>query len=206
MAPSDLVVRPFRPADRDAVYDVCVRTADDGGDARGQLSTDDLPGDVFAGPYLALEPELCFVVDDGSRAVGYVLGTADTARWAAAHAVRWLPAVAHRYPLVEPATTREEQWVGLLHHPEDLVHPGLADHPAHLHIDLLPQAQGQGVGRVLVRTFLTALRERGVPGVHLGVSPTNTGARAFYARIGLRELAVDAPGVIYLGAPTDLVV
>lgn len=206
MAPSDLVVRPFRPTDRDAVYDVCVRTADDGGDARGQLATDDLPGDVFAGPYLALEPELCFVVDDGHRAVGYVLGTADTARWAVEQATSWLPVVAHRYPLVEPPTTREAQWVHLLHHPEHLVHAGLADHPAHLHIDLVPQAQGQGLGRVLVRTFLAALRERGVPGVHLGVSPTNTRARGFYARIGLRELAVDAPGVIYLGASTDLVV
>jgi ribosomal protein S18 acetylase RimI-like enzyme len=58
-------------------------------------------------------------------------------------------------------------------------------YPAHLHIDLLPRAQGHGLGRALVTTLTDALRERGVPGLHLGVDPANTGALAFYARIGM---------------------
>ncbi|HWS58290.1 MAG TPA: GNAT family N-acetyltransferase [Actinotalea sp.] len=201
-----LTVRPYRPADRDDVYDVCVRTGDAGADARGRFSTDDLLPDVYAGPYLALEPELATVVDDGTRVVGYVLGTADTTAWAAANRARWLPTVADRYPLVEPPTTPEDRLVALLHHPERAVHPELADHPAHLHVDLLPQVQGRGLGRLLLRTFLTSLRVRGVPAVHLGASATNTAALAFYDRLGFRELELRVPGVVFLGARTDLVV
>lgn len=196
------VIRPYRPADRDAVYDVCVRTADAGGDARGVYSTDDLMPDLFAGPYLALEPDLAFVVDDGG-VVGYVLGTADTARWAREHRARWLPLLATRYPQVPEPRTAEERLVDLLHHPERNVRPELAAYPAHLHIDLLPSHQGRGLGRALVRTFLAALRAQGVAGVHLGMSPANTSARAFYDRLGLTEVMAE-PDVVFLAAPTSL--
>src|SRR6476660_2634077 len=67
------VIRQYRETDHAAVYDVCVRTADAGGDARGKYHSDDLMPDLFAGPYVFLEPGFAFVLDDGERAVGYVL-------------------------------------------------------------------------------------------------------------------------------------
>lgn len=198
-------IRQYRPSDRADVYDVCVRTADGGGDARGQYSTDDFMPDVFAGPYLHLDPDLAFVLDDGERVVGYVLGTADTARWAERHRAEWLPLVAARYPLPDgEPRTKEEELTALLHHPEWNVHPELAAYPAHLHIDVLPGQQGHGHGRALIRTLLAALRDRGVAAVHLGMVSTNTPARAFYDRLGFRELPLTAPDVTYLGASTDL--
>jgi ribosomal protein S18 acetylase RimI-like enzyme len=47
------------------MYDICVRTADAGGDARGQYASDNLMPDLFAGPYVHLEPELSFVLLTG---------------------------------------------------------------------------------------------------------------------------------------------
>ena len=64
----------------------------------------------------------------------------------------------------------------------------LAEYPAHLHIDLLPELQGQGFGRRLIDTLRAALAARGVPAVHLGMDAANTGARAFYDRLGFHEL------------------
>ena len=49
------MIRPYRDADLGAVYDVCVRTADAG--ARGKYRSDDLMPDLFAGPYVFLEPD-----------------------------------------------------------------------------------------------------------------------------------------------------
>ena len=196
---------PARPSELAEVYDVCVRTADAGGDARGLLSRDELWGDIFAGPYLALEPELAFVLDDGARVVGYVLGTADTARWAAEQRARWLPTVTHRYrlPAADGAPrSREEDLVDLLHHPERNVRPELAAYPAHLHVDVLPEHQGAGHGRALIETFLGALAGRGVPAVHLAVLASNTRARGFYARLGFVELPLREPDVVHLGRPT----
>ena len=61
MGRTAVVIRPYREADLGAVYDVCVRTADGGADARGYRS-DDLMPDLFAGPYVFLEPDFAFVL------------------------------------------------------------------------------------------------------------------------------------------------
>ena len=120
------MIRPYRETDHAAVYDVCVRTADAGGDARGKYHTDDLMPDLFAGPYVFLEPEFAFVLDDGNRAVGYVIGTPDTAAFARAYRARWIPRLAGRYPVPpDPPTSQEEEMLALHHHPERLVWPGL---------------------------------------------------------------------------------
>jgi ribosomal protein S18 acetylase RimI-like enzyme len=58
------------------------------------------------------------------------------------------------------------------------------DYPAHLHIDLLARAQGQGQGKRLMHAFLNQLRTLEVAGVHLGVGAKNTNAIDFYERMG----------------------
>ncbi|MGW0915722.1 GNAT family N-acetyltransferase [Streptomyces sp. NPDC002784] len=198
-------VRPYRPADRAALDDICVRTAHVGGDSRPFYADPGVFPATFSAPYVELEPELAFVLDDGQgQAVGYIVGTADTPRFAADFRHKWLPAVADRYPAPEgPPTTPDETIAALLHHPERMVLPELLAYPAHLHIDLLPDWQGKGHGRVLMRTFLHALHTGGVPAVHLAMATANTRARAFYDRMGFHEIQVPDPGgATYLGRTT----
>jgi ribosomal protein S18 acetylase RimI-like enzyme len=201
-----LDLRPYQPGDRRAAYEICVRTADAGGDARGHYSTDDLMGDLFAGPYLQLEPERAFVLDDGGRAVGYVVGTADTAAFVKRYAAQWLPYFAERYPVPPPPPrTPEQDMIDLGYHPERMLLPALAGHPAHLHIDLLPEYQGRGFGRRLIEAFLAAAARAGAPAVHLGMLTSNEPARGFYDRLGFEVLPVpDAGPVTYLGRPTTV--
>ena len=77
------------------------------------------------------------------------------------------------------------------------------DYPAHLHIDLLPELQGRGFGRRLIDTLCAELARRGVPAVHLGMDAANTGARAFYDRLGFHELPSSRPDAPLLGIATD---
>ncbi|WP_188114421.1 GNAT family N-acetyltransferase [Streptomyces apricus] len=198
-------IRPYRPADRAAVATVCVLTAFEGGDSRQRYPDEELMPTLFAAPYCHLEPELAFVLDDGSgSAVGYVVGTADTQRFVKDFRETWIPRVADRYPALTAAPrTPTEEMVELLHTPERMVLPELAAYPAHLHIDLLPDWQRRGFGRGLMRTFLAALHDRGVPAVHLGMVTANTAARAFYDRLGFHEIPVPDPGPLtYLGRST----
>jgi ribosomal protein S18 acetylase RimI-like enzyme len=197
-------IRPYRPGDRDALYDICVSTAASGGDSRALYPDLELMPSIFAAPYATLEPELAFVLDDGERAVGYVLGTADSPSFARRFRDEWIPLVAGRFPPPdgEPATPSEVM-VYLLHHPERMVVPELADYPAHLHINLLPSHQRAGYGRDLMHTFLDALASKGVKRVHLAMATANTPARSFYDRLGFHEIAVADPGpVTYLGRTT----
>ncbi|MFE8006566.1 GNAT family N-acetyltransferase [Streptomyces sp. NPDC057418] len=199
-------VRSYRQGDREALADICVRTADNGGDSRHLYPDPGLMPALFAEPYAHLEPELTFVLDDGTgQAVGYVLGTADTRRFVDAFREVWLPKVTERFPEPGgPPRTRTEDMTALLHHPERMILPQLDGHPAHLHIDLLPPWQRKGYGRELMGTFLDALHTRGVPAVHLSMLTANTPARAFYDRLGFHEIAVPDPGPLtFLGRSTD---
>ena len=199
-------IRPYRPGDREALDDICVRTAHVGQDSRPHYTDPSIFPAIFAAPYVRLEPELAFVLDDGhGQAVGYILGTADTPRFVEAYRAKWLPSVAERYPEPSaPPRTPDEEIVPLLHRPERMLVPEVSAYPAHLHIDLLPQWQGRGYGRALMDTFLAALRKDGVPAVHLSMVTANTPARAFYDRLGFDEIEVPGSdtGVTYLRRET----
>lgn len=196
------MIRSFRPSDEADVAHVCLLTADVGGDATGLLADDALWADVFALPYIAADPELAFVAEEDAdgRVAGYVLGTADTAAFVDWWEEFWSPALTERY--VRPSAEepgRDALIRRLAFDPRRMLIPELAAYPAHLHIDLEPALQGRGLGRALIQRFTDALRERGVPGVHLGMDPANVGARAFYARLGFVELASSTPHETRLG-------
>lgn len=177
-----LTLRPYHPSDLPGMYRVCLRTGDAGRDATALYRHPDLIGHVYCGPYPTADPTLTFVVGDGDGVAGYLVGAADTVAFAAWADEHWWPALRERHPLGPDDGSADHRLLTGIHRPPpDEPPPG---HPAHLHIDLLPRAQGQGWGRRLIETFAAALAKRGVPGLFLRVDPRNTGARAFYARLG----------------------
>jgi ribosomal protein S18 acetylase RimI-like enzyme len=101
----------------------------------------------------------------------------------------------------EPAAWSPDQRLAHLVHlppvaPDDVV----AQHPAHLHVDLLPRLQGHGLGRRVMTAMLTLLAADGATGVHLGVGPGNRRAIGFYDRLGFAELQ-RKPHVVFMGRP-----
>ncbi|MBE7699073.1 GNAT family N-acetyltransferase [Oerskovia sp. Sa1BUA8] len=197
-----LPLRPARttdPTEVDRLYDICLRTGADGGDASARFSDPRLLGEIYLGAYLAFEPGLAFVADDGTGAVGYVVGTADTREFEERCERDWWPALRARYPLdVFPPEAADAGLVRLLHAPPTADPEVLDLFPAHLHVDLLPAAQGGGNGRRLLGLLFDALRERGVQGVHLGVSETNTSAIGFYEHLGFVRVPTEIGYVLGL--------
>lgn len=191
-------IRPYTPADYDAVSRICTLTAERGGDATGLYVSDELMPDIFVRPYVSLEPELAFVVEDEEGVAGYIVGVADTRRFVERFTAEWLPRIEAAYKHTEPVVTKDDLIRHLGFWPERMNIPEVDEYPAHLHIDLLPRLQRQGLGRQLIDTLAVALRERGVPGLHLTMDAANTEARAFYDRYGFTELpssAQDAPAL-----------
>ncbi|AZC14644.1 GNAT family N-acetyltransferase [Microbacterium sp. ABRD28] len=196
-------LRPFRPGDEPALAEICLRTADDGADAAGVLPDDDLWAALFVLPYVARHPDLASVVEtDDGRVAGYLVGTSDTAAFEGWFARDWWPRVAPHRPGREGAEGRHADLLNDAAARGTSAHPYAGEYPAHLHIDLLPEVQGQGWGRLLIAGFVQTLRDRGVPGVHLVASAGNTGALAFYRRLGFAALP-STPGSQAFGMRLD---
>lgn len=187
---SAMRVRPAQLSDEAAISHICVCTAASGRDARALYSRRDLPGLIWAVPYLHYNPAHCLVVDNGAgEAVGYIVTAADTRAFEAWQKHNWWPRVAAFLDEFEPETDTDQQFMTALAHNQQPA-PAYADHyPAHLHINLLQPAQGGGWGRKLMRAALDQLRADGVSGIHLGVNRENHQAIGFYDAMGFEQIA-----------------
>ncbi len=192
-------IRPFRPGDEPALADICLRTADAGADATGVFDDDRIWAEVFVLPYVARHPDLAFVLEAGDgRVVGYIVGAPDTDVFEKWFRDVWWPEHGARWRRPADERTRQDATLAYAYARGPGAEPYAGEYPAHLHIDLLPEAQGGGWGRRLIETFVEELRLRGVAGVHLVASDANLGALAFYPRVGFTPLS-SPPGAQAFG-------
>lgn len=178
-------IRPFRPGDEPALAEICLKTADAGADGTGIFADDRIWAQIFVLPYVARHPDLAFVVEtDDGRVAGYAVATDATDAFEAWFRDEWWPERGALWPKPECERSRQDGTLIYAYSRAPGVEPYAARYPAHLHIDLLPELQGQGWGRRLIETIVAALRARGVRGLHLVASADNAGALAFYPRVG----------------------
>ena len=190
-------IRPYRPGDLDALYEICLLTGDGGQDATSLFADPMLLGHFFAAPYGLFAPSLAFVLEDAQGVGGYILGALDTRAFEEQLESNWWPRLRTRYP--DPAAgVPAEQWTPdqhmahMIHHPWRIPDELAARYPSHLHIDVLPRLQAGGYGRQMTNTLTAALRDRGSRGVHLHVPRGNQRAAGFYRHLGFTELPATA--------------
>jgi ribosomal protein S18 acetylase RimI-like enzyme len=183
-------IRPYHPSDLYALYQICLRTGASGADASALYHDPELLGHYYAAPYAVFEPDLCFVLTREGAPCGYILGARDTAAFGERCEREWFPVLRARYPLPAPDDQSPDAQIIRSFHAGRKASNSFPSYPAHLHIDILPEGQGQGRGRALMHTFLDRLRELGIPGVHLGVGTANRGAVEFYRRVGFEPIEV----------------
>lgn len=153
--------------------------------------------DLFTAWYTDREPASALVAELDGRVVGYLLGCRDSRRVTP-------PSAAIRRHVLRRGLLARRGTAGVLWRSAvDLTVAatrsgpatgGLDDRwPAHLHIDLLPEARGTGMGRALVERWLNALRTDGIRGCHLETWAENDGAVAFFEAMGFRRHGTPTP-------------
>ncbi|WP_159449159.1 N-acetyltransferase [Demequina sp. NBRC 110055] len=197
-SPVHPAIREAGAGDAAAIARICRLTGDAGADATGHHSDDTALADVYATPYLHGPACFALVWDEGDGPLGYVLGTADTRAFQTWFTQTWWPSVADRHALVTEAD--EKLLRSAADHGRMLLEV-IEDFPAHLHIDLLPEAQGRGAGRALIEAACGVLAHSGARGVHLGIDPRNDGARAFYPRVGFTPVSEADPDTFVRSLP-----
>ena len=195
-------IRPYQPSDKPNTVHIFRETAD----AAVQVEPISTIGShIWCLPYLTLSPKTCFVLDNGSgEAVGYCIGTPDTANFADRWKTEFLPTIETELrtlplpdDLGEEKRKKLKAWQdelcdGVCENPHKLVFGDFAeqlkDFPGHLHIDILPSHQRRGLGKKLIDAFLTSLKQAGCKGLYLGMVAGNADAGRFYEREGFYKL------------------
>ena len=203
-----VTLRPFEPADLDALYAVALATGHAGGDASHLHRDPKLVGHIYAAPYALLAPDLAIVAADEQGVVGYVVGALDTVAWEESLERLWWPNLRREYG--DPSDARHETWTPdqrrayMIHHPGRTPAALVEAWPAHIHLNLLPRAQRRGVGSSLLEAWLDRAAARGVTAAHVGVNQTNTGGLRFWDARGFRTLTLEglAPGrTVWMARP-----
>ena len=209
--PAPFRLRPPEAGDTAGAYQVCLKTGDFGQNGEPFYREDpEALGRVFVGPYLAFEPDLARMLEDDQGICGYVLAAMDSRDFYARYEADWRPGLCQTYPAPtgDPAGWSRVQHIHqVYHHPDYFCPEPYAQYPSHLHIDLLPRAQGLGLGRWMMTEVLNLLRQRGSPGAHLGVSLPNVPAQGFYRKLGFHPLVQVGEGMegcLYLGYRLDV--
>ena len=197
----DVLIRPYLPDDRARVRHICFVTGYIGEPVEWQWRDAESFANIFSGYYTDAEPESALVAEIDGEVRGYLLGCFDSSRV-------WNPGavvgrqITHRGIAFRPGTAGFV-WRSVGDVIVDAAHQRLPPAsfsdprwPAHLHIDLLRDARGRGVGAALVRRWLDRLREAGVAGCYLETIAENTGAVAFFEAMGFekRRRPIPVPG------------
>lgn len=217
---SVFIIRPAKPEDRDALLRVCLECGAEGGDATQEYPNDpDALGKRWVAPYLDIYGCVAFVLEEtgGSGVCGYALAAVDTADFFCRFQTEYLPKLRLVHPDPEKEGiersnwTKEQEVYHELHDesagaaPARIAEEVASLYKSHLHIDIAPEAQGQGHGGKLLRRLFEALRRAGSPGVHLQMHESNARARHFYRKIGFQEIGPKmASDVISSGTGGDL--
>jgi ribosomal protein S18 acetylase RimI-like enzyme len=198
----DVEIRSYVSDDRARVRHICFVTGYLGDPVEWQWRDAESFSNIFTGYYTDGEPQSALVAEVDGEVRGYLLGCVDSTR-------AWNPAkvvgrqITHGGIAFRPGTAGFV-WRSLGDVVVDAARKRLPPAPfsdprwpAHLHIDLLRDARGRGVGGALMRTWLDRLRRDQIPGCHLETIAENTGAVAFFEAMGFekRNQPIPVPGL-----------
>ncbi|EFI27731.1 hypothetical protein CC1G_14654 [Coprinopsis cinerea okayama7 len=183
-------IRKVTKNDEAALSKICLLTADAGNSAEHLHDFPELPGLVYAVPYVHLPTTWGYVLEEDGTGdvVGYILGSKDTRAYERYAQEDWWPSLAEKYPPSTASKSGDVHYTNLLRNMHTAPQANIDFSPAHLHINILPAYQKKGWGRKLIGEAIKYLEGEGFEGVWLGLDPRNTAARAFYGRLGFKVI------------------
>lgn len=201
-------IRPYLASDEAAVYEVCRKTCDDGGD--GSEVFPDYPnliGDKLVGGFLCLSPEYCFVVEDESGVCGYALAALDAQQFQKKLEMAWITELCSKYPAPKKDNgemmTPSEEIISSFHNykctmPEEVY----KHHPSVVRMGILSTVSDLSVPKRLLACVLSTLKANGSHGLFSEVNVGDKTVLEFYSKLGFLEISLPSytcEDTFYLG-------
>ena len=164
-----LEIRPYSPADRQAVRDICCETGFMGEPIDPVFADRDAFADFFTRYYTDFEPENALVAEEDGRIVGYLLGGLDHRRCSRKQLwlvlTRTVPKVVARILTgrYNRASLRYLKWFIFRAARET---PVSIPDAAHFHINILPEYRNGYWGRRFIFPFMNRVARLGLKGVY----------------------------------------
>ncbi|KZS87371.1 acyl-CoA N-acyltransferase [Sistotremastrum niveocremeum HHB9708] len=188
-------IREAREEDKPSISRICLLTSNFGTSAEHLHTIGELPGLMWALPYVSLPTTFGYVLvaagkDGAEEVVGYIVATSDSKKYREATEETWFPPLREKYPLELASspelTDLDKFYVNIIHKPFDTPENVLEFSPAHIHMNILPPLQRQGWGRKLMKKVVEHLQEVDpkMEGLWIGVDPRNEEGKKFYKKLG----------------------
>ncbi len=186
-----LAIRLYKESDRERIRRICYETGYMGESVAWYWKDPESFADMFISYYTDKEPESFLVaVDDKDEVVGYLSGCVDSTKADDPVAIGAKIAFLN-LGLLRPSIA-PTMWRAIRDAIFDLVLSAQTPPkpfndsrwPSHLHIDLLGDARGKGVGTKLMDEWFKMLRQVGSPGCFLETLDENKSAIAFFESVG----------------------
>jgi ribosomal protein S18 acetylase RimI-like enzyme len=204
-------LRIFKEQDLESLYSISLATGHVGGDATSLYKDGRMIGHIYSAPYAMLCPNFCFVAEDTTGVAGFIVGTIDTRSFEEQLELDWWPGLRAIY--ADPCNDPPSSWSAdqrrsfMIHHPRRTPAEIVEAYPSHLHVNLLPRGQGQGIGSSLLDLWLLTARKSGATSVHVGTNAQNLRALRFWEKCGFEPIRAVSPstesGPIWLGRHLD---
>lgn len=180
-----MTVRPYKNADCEDVRFVCLNSD---GPCKMSEKKKNFILDTYCNYFIEREAENCFVAtDDSGKAIGYILCAENFDRFRECYINEYFSKLKkYEFKLRKSALKSIESQEKYKE-----------DYPAHLHIDILPDYQHMGLGKKLMDTLCSHLRQKGVKGIMLTVWKYNDNARKFYEKYGFTLIETKKTSVVY---------
>ena len=185
-----ITIRKLQKKDEKALIDICYVT----GDLFLKKIFPDpyLFGLFWCLYYIWFETKNCFVAVDieKDKVVGYIFSSLNTLKQEENFKQKIEPLIKNRIKELRMKSVRAHLIAYFIIHKlkskrrQDF----LQKYPAHLHIDILPDYQRQGIGSLLMKTLENHFKKQGIPGYHLEVGRKNRLGISFYKKLQLKLL------------------
>ncbi len=205
----ELIVCPYRPTDRMAVFRIGADTAFFGAPIEAYMEDRNAFLDAFYAYYTDLEPEHTWVACANGEVVGFLAGCVDSRIYTRNLLRVIIPRVAGNFLRGKyHIGKRSLQYFsgllgGLLR--REYTHVDADIYPAHLHINVESAWRGYKLGQRLMEAYLGQLRKLGIIGVYLDTTSLNEIACRLYEKMGFRLLDArpDRFWAKWFGHPVD---
>lgn len=178
-------IRPLQEKDKNAVESICIATAPE-----FLINTENRRKRtllLYCDYYTRMREHSFVAVNENDEAVGYIFCEPDNSRYksefkkAELKKLLKLGLTSYIHGRCEIKSAQE-----------------CADkYPGHMHIDILPEYQRQGVGHMLLDVLIEHLKAIGSKGIHLGCGADNEKGISFYRKYGFMELERKGGGILF---------